>query len=46
MESKCGGRVAGQGLQVADRLTALGEEREAAMPEVVEADRGDARSLE
>ena len=43
LEGEGGGGVAGEGLEVADGLAVLGEERQAAMPEVVEADRGEAR---
>lgn len=39
LQGECGGRVAGEGLQVADGLAALGQERQARMPQIVEADR-------
>ena len=35
----------GEGLEIPDRLAALGEEREACVPQVVEPDRGEARLL-
>ena len=40
LEGKGGGGVPSEGLEVPDGLAALGEEREATMPEVVEADGG------
>ncbi len=40
LEGKGGGGVACQGLQVADGLATLSQQRQAAVPEVVEADRG------
>ena len=39
------GVVYGEGLEIPDRLAALGEEREACVPQVVEPDRGEARLL-
>ena len=46
LEGEGGGCVPGEGLQVPDGLAALGKEREAAMPEVVEADGGVGRPVE
>lgn len=40
MEGEGSGGVPSEGLEVANGLIALGEEREAAMPEVVKADGG------
>ncbi len=42
LQGESGGGVPGEGLQVADGLTALGEQGQAAMPEIVEPDRGEA----
>ena len=40
LESESSGGVPGEGLEDADRLAALGEQGEAGMPEVVEANGG------
>ncbi len=46
LEGERGGGVSGEGLEIAYGLAALGKEGEAAMPKVMEADRGEARPLE
>lgn len=40
LQGERGGRVTCEGLQVADGLAALDEQRQAAVPEIVEADGG------
>src|SRR5215217_1463136 len=46
LESERRAGVPGEGLEVPNWFAALGEERQAAMPEVVESDGGEARSLQ
>ncbi len=46
LQGKGGGGVAGEGLEVSDGLAALGQQRQAAVPKVVEADGGEACPLQ
>ena len=46
LQGERSGGVSGEGLEVPYRLAMLSEERQAAMPEVMEADGGEARPLQ